>query len=301
MSLILEALKKSEARRQLGEAPGLGTPFTVARRRRSPLPVIVILIVAAGAFGWYFLGSGPAPPSATKPSVPGSPDPRNAPGKGTFVTATPAQPGAGASRANTAMAGRPGIGQAARPMLPTPVAKNAGAPAADAAQAQRPSMPAKLPSVVASGEGSAKPEPAEAARAAAASAKPAMATAAPQPGATVVPQPAPPPAPAATTAPATAQTHATQTAAPAPPPAPAAPPVPQYYELPYNLRKDLPALNVTMHVYAATPAQRFILIDGERKGEGESLKDGLTVREIRNDGIIMEFRGQQFFYPRPGR
>lgn len=56
MSLILEALKKSESRRQLGEAPGLGTPFTVVRRRRRLLPFILLaLIVLAAGFGWYYL------------------------------------------------------------------------------------------------------------------------------------------------------------------------------------------------------------------------------------------------------
>jgi general secretion pathway protein B len=66
MSLILEALKKSEAKRQLGEAPGLGTPFTVARRRRSPLPVIVLLVLAAVGFGWYYLRPTPAPTPASE-------------------------------------------------------------------------------------------------------------------------------------------------------------------------------------------------------------------------------------------
>ena len=77
--------------------------------------------------------------------------------------------------------------------------------------------------------------------------------------------------------------------------------MPLYYELPFNLRKDLPTLIVSMHVYAAVPAQRFVVIDGERKTEGETIKEGLTLREIRADGIVLEFRGQKFFYPRPGR
>ena len=76
---------------------------------------------------------------------------------------------------------------------------------------------------------------------------------------------------------------------------------PLYYELPFNVRKDLPALTVSMHVYAAVPAQRFVVVDGERKVEGETIKEGLTLREIRADGIVLEFRGQKFFYPRPGR
>jgi general secretion pathway protein B len=90
-------------------------------------------------------------------------------------------------------------------------------------------------------------------------------------------------------------------AIPPPPPPPALPDMPLYYQLPYNVRKDLPALAISMHVYANVPAQRFVVIDGERKAEGDSVKDGLTVHEIRTDGVIFEFRGQRFFYPRPGR
>jgi len=77
--------------------------------------------------------------------------------------------------------------------------------------------------------------------------------------------------------------------------------VPVYYELPYNVRKDLPTLALNMHVYATDPAQRFVVLDGDRKAEGETIKDGLVLREIRTDGIVLEFRGQRFFYPRPGR
>ena len=63
MSLILEALKKSEARRQLGEAPGLGTPFTVTRQRRSALPLILVLIVVAAGLGWWYVRTMPPAPA----------------------------------------------------------------------------------------------------------------------------------------------------------------------------------------------------------------------------------------------
>jgi len=75
--------------------------------------------------------------------------------------------------------------------------------------------------------------------------------------------------------------------------------LPMYYELPFNLRKDLPTLSISMHVFAAVPEQRFVMIDGERKAEGETFKE-LTLREIRPDGMVLEFRGQRFFYPRSG-
>jgi general secretion pathway protein B len=55
MSLILEALKKSEQQRQLGEAPNLGTPITMTRRRRSLLPVLAAAIAIALGASWYLL------------------------------------------------------------------------------------------------------------------------------------------------------------------------------------------------------------------------------------------------------
>jgi general secretion pathway protein B len=90
---------------------------------------------------------------------------------------------------------------------------------------------------------------------------------------------------------------------PEPPAAPTASTehLPMYYEMPYDVRKDLPPLVVSMHVFGKDPAQRFVVVDGERKVEGEAIKDGLTLREIHNDGMVLEFRGQRFFYPRPGR
>src|SRR5277367_3711270 len=72
MSLILEALKKSEAKRRLGEAPDLATPFAAAAPRRALLPFILAAIVIAAGAGWWLLGKPtttdkPAPAIATQP------------------------------------------------------------------------------------------------------------------------------------------------------------------------------------------------------------------------------------------
>jgi len=72
-----------------------------------------------------------------------------------------------------------------------------------------------------------------------------------------------------------------------------------YYELPFSVRKDLPSLKLSMHVYAPEPAQRFIILNDSRMIEGNSQED-LALREIRPDGAVFEFRGQRFFYPRDG-
>ena len=69
MSLILEALKKSEAERQLGRAPGLTTPMTTVRRRRrsiGPWLMLGVLAAAVGATSWWVM----RPSSSDAPRVP---------------------------------------------------------------------------------------------------------------------------------------------------------------------------------------------------------------------------------------
>lgn len=77
--------------------------------------------------------------------------------------------------------------------------------------------------------------------------------------------------------------------------------LPSVWDLPYATRKDLPDLTLTMHVYAGDPHERFVVIKGERHVEGDDLGDGLTLREIRPDGMVLEFKGTRFVYPRDGR
>jgi general secretion pathway protein B len=76
---------------------------------------------------------------------------------------------------------------------------------------------------------------------------------------------------------------------------------PHLFELPFDVRHDLPPLKVMMHVWSAQPAERFVVIDDVRAGEGQPLAEGLEVIEIRNDGVVLAFRGQRFVLPRTGR
>src|SRR5512146_1767814 len=136
MSLILEVLKKSEARRQRGEAPGLGTPFTVARRRRSPLPLIVIGILFLSGLGWWFLRPRPAatatPATAATATAPGP-----------VAAATPAPTAPGAPGATIASHPNPPV----RPMG-SPLSRAAAPPRVDANATDAPgsvNLPPRLP------------------------------------------------------------------------------------------------------------------------------------------------------------
>lgn len=130
---------------------------------------------------------------------------------------------------------------------------------------------------------------------------PAQVTAAPPIAAT------PPPAPAAVaTQPPAPQPAASQAAPPpvsAPATAPVATPAPPSgsdriaspAELEPALRRELPALKLSMHLWNETPARRFIILDGQRLKEGDVLGEGVSgeivVERIDRDGAVLAWRG----------
>ncbi|MGH8121694.1 MAG: general secretion pathway protein GspB, partial [Rudaea sp.] len=92
----------------------------------------------------------------------------------------------------------------------------------------------------------------------------------------------------------------TNSAAPPPASPPADAPVPSIDDMPYSLRKELPDILISMQVYSPDATRRFVVVDGDRKVEGDTIKDAVALREIRANGVVLEFHGQRFFMPRPG-
>ena len=71
-----------------------------------------------------------------------------------------------------------------------------------------------------------------------------------------------------------------------------------YWELPDAIRADIPEIKFSVLVYAKNPADRFVLINGQRLVEGDSPQSGLIVKEIRRDGVVFSYRLYQFLVER---
>lgn len=67
-----------------------------------------------------------------------------------------------------------------------------------------------------------------------------------------------------------------------------------YWELPDSVRADIPEIKFSVLVYAVKPADRFVLINGQRLAEGDTAQPGLVVKEIRRDGVVFSYRLYQF-------
>ena len=75
---------------------------------------------------------------------------------------------------------------------------------------------------------------------------------------------------------------------------PGAPAVLGYWDLPDSVRADVPEITFSVLVYDRNPENRFVLINGERLAEGDAHQPGLLVKEIRRDGVIFSYRLYQF-------
>ena len=60
----------------------------------------------------------------------------------------------------------------------------------------------------------------------------------------------------------------------------------------------LPPVKLTMHMWDEAPARRFVILDGQRMAEGDR-SGGLSVVEIRRDGVVVERDGQRARVPLP--
>jgi general secretion pathway protein B len=67
-----------------------------------------------------------------------------------------------------------------------------------------------------------------------------------------------------------------------------------YWELPQGIRDDLPPIKITVLVYAERPGDRFLLTNGQRLVEKDQLDGGLVLDEIRKDGAVFLYRNYRF-------
>jgi len=61
-------------------------------------------------------------------------------------------------------------------------------------------------------------------------------------------------------------------------------------ELPSSVRAEIPDINITMQVYSAEPGSRFAIINGKRYMESDQIADAVILDEILRKGIILKYR-----------
>jgi general secretion pathway protein B len=299
MSLILEALRKSEAERRRGQTPQLfdppATAVPAASKRHAhalwwAMPVVLsaVLLVL-----WRYAATPQPAGDAAAFQRSGT----NGNGASTAQVAQrpPAAPGSAGAGAEPAAP--------VSPAAPATIAAPRSAPVAranpESTRVERPSanrMPVeptgadRTPPATAA---ATRPEPAAAAPPTAVPTTPSPAARAPRPAAIAsarsLPEPATPdPAERPVTTPA-AKAEPRMTAAPDAEPL-------RLADLAPVDRRALPPLKMSMHMWSADAAQRFMILDGARVGEGDRVGEAV-VDEITRDGAILVWSGRRVKVP----
>lgn len=264
MSYILDALRKADAERLRGTVPGLHTqPIQLERdqpRERGPRSawsgvVLGAAAVAVAAVAWR-IWSGPADGPPAAPPTAATSHGAVVPPTAAGTTAATAVAGRSAAESVEARSGT-APAHAAAPVGGTPVA-----PAATAGA--KPSSPAP------SGE------PTTTERAGSTDARDASSQ-----------RPTTPAAPSARTAKRPEN-------APAPTISrPLAPAVPRD-ELPDDIKRQLPPLNVGGSMYSPQASQRMLIVNGEVVREGQPAGAGLVLERVNPRSAVLRFREHRF-------
>ncbi len=295
MSYILEALKKSQKERELGQVPTLAdTPYLAGDKPAREaywgivavtLAVLATIIALYAAFGEQLLSAGSPPPSTPETTQETTPEARPPVPDSAPVAAAPK---VAASVSSATQPEKPS--KTAQTLVAPPTQTTATEPARVVPPKQGRQLPPPPPNVPPElvqevrrfEEHLRQRKPMDERQAT----DPALTTTLPvQPPAFVAAEPG------LTT---TAEEPARKVQAP-PMPEPTRTVPPGQSDLPEALQKNFPKLRLTVHVYAATPEQRFVIINSRKMREGDRSRDGLLLEEITPDGAMLKYLGQRFF------
>lgn len=273
MSLILEALRKSEAERRRGLAPDLFTELPPAVRQRDAglSPAVWVGLAVAVLIGAAWL-------TREQWSAPGRDDRTSTPVREDALDATSPPPQQASTQpAMTAPTGRDNAAGVAAIPVPSSDA-NIGAPPFAPSSSSASALAASENAAVAQQRADSASAP-----------TPARDPPSPLPreiAAAPVTPPAPAvvlPAPAASAPAASAPTASASGTL-------------DLNDLSGAQRKQLPPLRMSMHMWDADPARRFVIIDGARRGEGDRLGEAVVER-IDADSVLLNWNGQRLRMP----
>jgi general secretion pathway protein B len=272
MSILLDALKKSEQQRQLGKAPNIHSSVesggSGSGHQWIPMALFTLAAISMAWIGWQQFrmppqARGTAPPemaAAAEPASEGSEE-SQAPPAGVASEPPSDAVDAPASAREPQVAARP------EPRTPVESFRPDARPPQDAGTAPPPDSQVTrgqpAPAVIPGPSGPAAKQTAAASG------------------------PGQEPQPAAAPADAPAQPASTRAAAHVSEPI-------NYWSLPQGVRDSLPDMHITVLVYAEQPESRFVLMNGKRVIEQEVYEPGVVLEEIRRDGAVFRYRTYRF-------
>lgn len=73
--------------------------------------------------------------------------------------------------------------------------------------------------------------------------------------------------------------------------------LPMLNEMDYAFRSSIPKLELQFHRHSEDSSRSFVLIDGVRYRQGQILSAGPTLERIIDNGLVLRWQGERFIYP----
>jgi hypothetical protein len=73
--------------------------------------------------------------------------------------------------------------------------------------------------------------------------------------------------------------------------------VPLYQDAALVPGAHIPELRLDLHVFAAKPQERFVMINMQKLHEGDTLREGVHVESITPEGVVLSSNGSRFLLP----
>ncbi len=70
--------------------------------------------------------------------------------------------------------------------------------------------------------------------------------------------------------------------------------IPFLSELPYDVRRSIPKLTINVFVYSDDPQESFVMIDMVKVKTGQTIQEGMVLKEIRPDSLVVDYQGRTF-------
>jgi len=68
----------------------------------------------------------------------------------------------------------------------------------------------------------------------------------------------------------------------------------EFGQLPVSVRDELPKITINTHIYSNDPATRLASINGSINHEGDMVTKSLTLEEITENGVVLNYKGLRF-------
>jgi len=70
------------------------------------------------------------------------------------------------------------------------------------------------------------------------------------------------------------------------------------HQLDFEIRKSIPPVKLNIHIYDPEPENRMVIINGVKFITGDVIEEAITVQEINQQGVVLEFGGTTFLIPK---